>query len=276
MTPDGVADPAHGIREINVGTGGEAVWAPTVIAPNSEVRAATYGVLKLSLSADHYGWQFVPITGQSSRDTGSAACHNVTGAAPPPDIPPTVDAGPDLRTQPGRATRLAFRLAHVENDAPWSYAVDWGDGSTTQGSVSSLPQLLTASHTYGATGSYRVRVSATARDGGTGWDTLTAFVETPGTPQVFVGAGDMGTCAKPYPLATGKLLDGIPGTVFLLGDNAYPDGSDSDYQNCFAPGDRKSTRLNSSHSQISYAVFCLKKKKKNTILTLNKQTHTTM
>src|SRR5256886_10810181 len=27
-------------------------------------------------------------------------------------------------------------------------------------------------------------------------------------------------------------------------------------------GDRKSTRLNSSHSQISYAVFCLKKKKK--------------
>src|SRR2546430_12365469 len=34
--------------------------------------------------------------------------------------------------------------------------------------------------------------------------------------------------------------------------------------------DRKSTRLNSSHSQISYAVFCLKKKKKtgNTSRTL--------
>src|SRR5689334_23463316 len=29
-----------------------------------------------------------------------------------------------------------------------------------------------------------------------------------------------------------------------------------------AVGDRKSTRLNSSHSSISYAVFCLKKKKK--------------
>src|SRR5688572_31273800 len=34
-------------------------------------------------------------------------------------------------------------------------------------------------------------------------------------------------------------------------------------------GDRKSTRLNSSHSQISYAVFCLKKKKKK------KRQHTT-
>src|SRR2546427_7377220 len=30
--------------------------------------------------------------------------------------------------------------------------------------------------------------------------------------------------------------------------------------------DRKSTRLNSSHSQISYAVFCLKKKKQNHLL----------
>jgi len=29
--------------------------------------------------------------------------------------------------------------------------------------------------------------------------------------------------------------------------------------------DRKSTRLNSSHDQISYAVFCLKKKKNNTL-----------
>src|SRR5256885_8448431 len=31
-------------------------------------------------------------------------------------------------------------------------------------------------------------------------------------------------------------------------------------------GDRKSTRLNSSHLVISYAVFCLKKKKKNTTM----------
>src|SRR3982750_549123 len=37
--------------------------------------------------------------------------------------------------------------------------------------------------------------------------------------------------------------------------------------------DRKSTRLNSSHDQISYAVFCLKKKKKKNIR-LNKPKHT--
>src|SRR5688572_31060203 len=37
--------------------------------------------------------------------------------------------------------------------------------------------------------------------------------------------------------------------------------------------DRKSTRLNSSHSQISYAVFCLKKKK---IITSNRLLQSTM
>src|SRR5688572_33006890 len=36
--------------------------------------------------------------------------------------------------------------------------------------------------------------------------------------------------------------------------------------------DRKSTRLNSSHSQISYAVFCLKKKKKKKKHTINSTT----
>src|SRR2546427_1653599 len=39
--------------------------------------------------------------------------------------------------------------------------------------------------------------------------------------------------------------------VMVDGDDTYE-----------AEADRKSTRLNSSHSQISYAVFCLKKKKK--------------
>src|SRR3989449_7671365 len=39
-------------------------------------------------------------------------------------------------------------------------------------------------------------------------------------------------------------------------------------------GDRKSTRLNSSHGYISYAVFCLKKKKKKYQNDMSAQTHT--
>src|SRR3712207_7452096 len=37
------------------------------------------------------------------------------------------------------------------------------------------------------------------------------------------------------------------------------------------PGDRKSTRLNSSHANISYAVFCLKKKKNLALALVVKQ-----
>src|SRR2546427_4626357 len=45
------------------------------------------------------------------------------------------------------------------------------------------------------------------------------------------------------------------GVFFTLHDPTTLDRQGGDV------GDRKSTRLNSSHSQISYAVFCLKKKK---------------
>src|SRR5688572_32617623 len=53
-----------------------------------------------------------------------------------------------------------------------------------------------------------------------------------------------------------------------LGDREARGGLDADLplhvrrRVCAEHEDRKSTRLNSSHSQISYAVFCLKKKKK--------------
>src|SRR5256886_7216620 len=51
------------------------------------------------------------------------------------------------------------------------------------------------------------------------------------------------------------VLDSPNDTIYLCHDSKSRRG--------FAE-DRKSTRLNSSHSQISYAVFCLKKKKKIT------------
>src|SRR2546429_1550837 len=56
----------------------------------------------------------------------------------------------------------------------------------------------------------------------------------------------------------GKNLDGTGRTPGAGSDQAFPDGvADQTGE------DRKSTRLNSSHGYISYAVFCLKKKKDN-------------
>src|SRR5690242_21317508 len=50
----------------------------------------------------------------------------------------------------------------------------------------------------------------------------------------------------------------------VLLDAGEPAGeAKRDVEVTMVDGDRKSTRLNSSHMSISYAVFCLKKKKKN-------------
>lgn len=56
---------------------------------------------------------------------------------------------------------------------------------------------------------------------------------TGGDP-VFVGAGDIAECDR-HSYDTDTLLQGIPGTVWTAGDNAYPDASDSDYTTCYAP-----------------------------------------
>jgi hypothetical protein len=61
-----------------------------------------------------------------------------------------------------------------------------------------------------------------------------AGVTAAGDP-VLVGAGDIATCEGSGDSATAALLAGIPGTVFTAGDNAYPDGSLSNYQDCYDP-----------------------------------------
>ena len=52
---------------------------------------------------------------------------------------------------------------------------------------------------------------------------------------VLVGAGDIAVCGSAGAIATGKLLDGRPGTVFIAGDIAYPDGTAEQFRTCFEP-----------------------------------------
>jgi hypothetical protein len=76
QTPSGTADRAQGIREIVVGTGGANLRPFATIRPNSQVRKAnTWGVLKLTLTANSYSWQFVPVAGQTFTDSGTTRCH---------------------------------------------------------------------------------------------------------------------------------------------------------------------------------------------------------
>jgi acid phosphatase type 7 len=73
--PNGNRDPARGIREIVVGTGGKNHQPVIEVLPNSEVReATTFGVLELTLYSGSYIWNFLPEPGKTFTDRGSEAC----------------------------------------------------------------------------------------------------------------------------------------------------------------------------------------------------------
>jgi len=58
-----------------VGTGGIALRGLGDPRPNSALREdGTWGVLKLTLHASSYDWEFAPIAGQTFTDSGTAAC----------------------------------------------------------------------------------------------------------------------------------------------------------------------------------------------------------
>ena len=233
QTPTGGADPVNGIREFVVGTGGGSGPYPfgTPLA-NSEVRiTGTNGVLRLTLGAGTYAWQFIPVAGKTATDAGSGSCH---GSTPQPPPPPFVDAGPDQTTTPAQTVTLTIKFSDTGlNAAPWAYAITWGDGSSSNGSTTT-PSPITVSHAYAALGRDSVRVTVTNNLSLTGSDSLAVQVLS-SSAVVLVGAGDIADCSSSGDSLTANLLDNIPGTVFAVGDDAYPDGSSSDFANCYTP-----------------------------------------
>jgi acid phosphatase type 7 len=77
QTADGRGDPAHGIREFIVGTGGvNADYRFVTTKPNSESRiTGQNGVLKLTLLSDSYQWEFITAPNGAVADSGSGSCH---------------------------------------------------------------------------------------------------------------------------------------------------------------------------------------------------------
>jgi hypothetical protein len=74
-----------------------------------------------------------------------------------------------------------------------------------------------------------------------------------GGSAVFVGAGDIADCGRTSDEATAQLLDGIPGTVFTVGDNAYPNATTANFSSCYEPTwGRHKARTNPSIGDNEY------------------------
>ena len=131
QNPGGQADAARGIREFIVGTGGSLLYPFSTIQPNSEVRNnTTWGVLKLTLHATSYDWQFIPIAGQTFTDSGSSNCVSATATLPPP-------AAASLISPSGAVTDTTPAYAwNKVNTATWYYL--WVSRVNSDGSLTTV------------------------------------------------------------------------------------------------------------------------------------------
>lgn len=164
----------------------------------------------------------------------AAACSSPGGPPPPPPPPPgapVVSAGSNESVPVGTKYDLSATFNDTTSNAsPWSYDVDWGDGTSATGTKSSITPI-TGTHTYASEGNYKVTVSVTNQHDATGTDDVTIAATAP----VIIAAGDIGDCDRTSDNHTGDLLDTIEGIVMPLGDNAYTSGTATEFANCFDP-----------------------------------------
>jgi len=163
----GRADPA-GIREFVVGTGGGDLRAFATIRANSEARiSGMYGVLKLTLRATTYDWEFVPEPGASGTDRGSASCVDET-TPPPPNQPPVAHAGGPYTGQEGAPIAMSGAGSSDPEGGALTHRWSFGDGTSATGQ--------TVSKTYPNSGSFTVTLTVTDAAGATASASTTATV----------------------------------------------------------------------------------------------------
>jgi hypothetical protein len=150
----------------------------------------------------------------------------------PPTTAGTAQEGQTLTASPGtwagtqpiayayawhRCDALGGACAPIAGATAQSYELGSGDVGST------LRVGVTATNEYG---------SATATSAASG---TVSPLPPPGDP-VIVAAGDIAGCAYDEDEATAQLIDAIaPTRVITLGDNAYENGTDADFANCYHP-----------------------------------------
>jgi len=74
MSPDGQRNDTRGLRQFIVGTGGAGLYSIQRLHPLSETHVIAHGLLKLTLAAQGYQWDFLQVNGATG-DSGADVCH---------------------------------------------------------------------------------------------------------------------------------------------------------------------------------------------------------
>jgi len=154
-----------------------------------------------------------------------------------------VTADLSFRETAGRPARITKLKVDIVAPAGWSTSATHDAEITLAAYGVATRTLTTMVDAAGPAESAKWRLTATAVNAD-GQPVPVAVVESelrfpivaPAEPdEVFVGAGDIAACGVGQAEATARLLDGIPGTVFTLGDNVQANGTAAEYEDCYGP-----------------------------------------
>ena len=160
---------------------------------------------------------------------------------PPPPPPPVAVAAVEVTPgsaalQVGQTMQLTATPKDASSNALTGRTVVW---SSTDGAIATVN--ATGLVTGKAPGSAKITATSESHSGSA--DVTVSAAPSPPPPPpppppgsvVLVGAGDIADCSSSGDEATALLLDNIAGTVFTAGDNAYSNGSATDYSQCYDP-----------------------------------------
>ncbi len=174
-----------------------------------------------------------PRTATATRSGRSIATLLALRSAGPPPPPDTVDPETMINSGPSGVVASSSATFTFSANEPATFRCSF-DGADF--SLCSSPKTYSGL----ADGGHTFRVFAVDLAGN---DDLTPEERTwtseappvPPAPAVLVGAGDIANCGGSGDERTAALLDGIQGTVFTIGDNAYEDGTGPQFNNCYHP-----------------------------------------
>jgi VCBS repeat-containing protein len=142
---------------------------------------------------------------------------------------------------------ITFTGTAMDNqDGDLTASLTWT--SSLDGEIGSGGSFSTGTLSVGV---HDITASATNSQEITGTDqvTVTVFAHT----AVLVGAGDMTHCERIEDDETARMLETVAGTVITLGDNAYPNGTDAEFAECYDPTwGRHKTRTRPSAGNHDY------------------------
>src|SRR5215217_4582933 len=186
LNPSGQTDPAQGISQFTVGTGGAELTEFAGDNSLSDVQiAGANGVLVMELHRDGYNWQFVTTPNGETADKGSASCHDAPSELPT-DTTGTTTAGTTGTTDTSTTGTTGTTSSTSTTSTTAGATLGTTTGTSTKGTTGTTIGTTTGTTTTATTTGTTSSTSTTSTTAGATLGTTTG-TSTTGTTGTTIG-----------------------------------------------------------------------------------------